>query len=246
MFSFLKNHPFPVDAYFDKSIVLTFAAENSELQRLIPPRLELDTFEDKFGFLAVAVVQTRSLRPRFIPRFLGNDFILIGYRLFVRYTNQLGKRMRGLYILKSETDSRRMELFGNVFTHYNYSTIDVALDTRSTATTIKSEKAGLEIELNTGNSDPALPIDSPFSTWKEARRYAGPLPFTFTTEPSSKEMLIVEGVRREWNPRPVEVVRQNIQFIESLNLDTVRLANAFMVENVPYHWKKGRIEKWDA
>jgi hypothetical protein len=154
--------------------------------------------------------------------------------------------MRGLYILKSETDSKRMEFFGNTFTHYNYSTIDIALETRSTTTAIRSEKAGLGIELDTGSSDPALPVDSPFSTWKEARRYAGPLPFTFTTERGSKEILIVEGVRREWTPRPVAVVRQSVSFIESLDLDTVRLANAFMVENVPYHWKKGRIEKWDA
>lgn len=246
MFSFLKNHPFSVDAHFDTSIVLTFAAEAAELRRLVPPRLELDTFEDKVGFIAVAVVQTKDLRPRFAPRFLGNDFILLGYRVFVRYTNLLGKRMRGLYILKSETDSKRMEFLGNTFTHYNYSTIDIALETRSAVTTIKSEKAGLDIELNTDNSDPALPSGSPFSTWKEARRYAGPLPFTFTTEPGSNEILIVEGVRSEWHPHPVEVVRQSVRFIESLDLTTVRLANAFMVENIPYHWKKGRKEKWDA
>jgi hypothetical protein len=181
-----------------------------------------------------------------MPRFFGNDFVLIGYRIFVRYTDLRGKRTRGLYILKSETDSKRMEFFGNTFTHYNYSTIDIALETRSSVTTIRSEKAGLDIELNTGDEDPPLPVGSPFASWKEARRFAGPLPFTFTTESGSNEILIVEGVRRDWSPRPVEVARQNIQFVQSLELSSLRLANAFFVENIPYHWKKGRVEKWDA
>ena len=246
MFSILKNHPFAVDAHFDKSIVLTFAANATELQRLIPSRLELDIFQETWGFIAVAVVQTRDLRPWFMPRSLGSDFILIGYRIFVRYTDLRGKRTRGLFILKSETDSQQMELFGNTFTHYNYSTIDITLETRASTMTIKSEKAGLDIELNTASSDPPLPADSPFASWKEARRYAGPLPFTFTTESGSNEILIVEGVRRDWSPRPVEVVRQSIQFVESLDLSSLRLANAFFVEDIPYHWKKGRVEKWDG
>lgn len=244
MFSFLRNHPFSVDAFFHKLIVLTFAADQDELRSLAPPRLELDTFEDKHGFLAVAIVQTRGLRPWFAPRLLGNDFTLIGYRVFVKYTDLQGKRMRGLYILKSETDSRRMEFFGNSFTRYNYSTIDVSVETRSETTTIISEKGGLDIQFRSDESDPPLPTGSPFATWKEARRYAGPLPFTFTTETGSNEVLIVEGIRSSWHPRPVDVVRHNIRFIEDLKLDSLRLANAFLVENIPYRWKRGRLETW--
>lgn len=244
MFGFLKNHPFAVDAHFDTSVVLTFAAKATELRKLVPFRLELDTFEEEWGFIAVAIVQTRDLRPWFLPRLFGNDFILIGYRVFVRYTNLLGKRMRGLYILRSETNSSRMELLGNTFTHYNYSTIDIAVDSCPPITTIRSDKGGLEIDLKTVDNDPDLPVGSPFKSWKEARRYAGPLPFTFTVGPDS--VLIIEGVRQDWSPRPVEVVQQRIEFLKTLELDTLILANAFIVEDVPYHWKKGRVEKWSG
>ena len=244
MFRFLQNHPFAVDAHFDTSVVLTFAAKADELRALVPSRLELDTFEEEWGFVAVAVVQTRDLRPWFMPRLFGSDFILIGYRVFVRYTNLRGKRMRGLYILGSKTDSKRMEILGNAFTHYSYSTIDIAIDKRPPITSIESVKDSLKIDVNSGNEGPPLPAGSPFKTWKEARRYAGPLPFTFTV--GSDSVLIIEGVRQDWSPRPVEVVRQNIRFIESLGLDSLRLANAFLVENIPYHWKRGRVEKWDA
>ena len=108
--NFLKNHPFAVEAFFEKSIVVTYAVPKEQLIRLIPECLELDTFQDKWAFLAVALVQTKDLRPKGFPRFLGNDFFLIGYRIFVRYKTNKGKNIRGLYILKSETDNKKMEV----------------------------------------------------------------------------------------------------------------------------------------
>ncbi|MEP2239759.1 MAG: DUF2071 domain-containing protein, partial [Maribacter sp.] len=74
--SFLKNHPFAVEAFFNSSVVLTFAVPKEELQSLIPDKLELDTFEDKWAFIAVAMVQTSALRPKGFPEFMGNDFFL--------------------------------------------------------------------------------------------------------------------------------------------------------------------------
>ena len=110
MFELLKNHPFAVEAFFESSFVLTFAFPKEQIQPLIPECLQLDTFQDKWAFVAVAMVQTKNLRPKGLPEFLGNDFFLIGYRVFVRYTTHEGKRLRGLYILKSETDKKKMEV----------------------------------------------------------------------------------------------------------------------------------------
>src|SRR5688572_6346184 len=125
MFSFLKNHPFAVEAFFESSLVLTFAVSKEQLQNLIPECLELDTFDQKWAFVAAAMVQTEGLRPKGFPKIFGRNFFLIGYRVFVRYTDGAGKRARGLYILKSETDKKAMEFFGNIFTHYNYATTDI-------------------------------------------------------------------------------------------------------------------------
>ncbi len=107
----LKNHPFAVEAFFENSLVLTYAVPKEHLQCLIPPCLELDTFEDKWGFVAVALVQTKDLRPKGAPKFMGNDFFLAGFRIFVKFHNNRGKRLRGLYILKSETNKRKMSFF---------------------------------------------------------------------------------------------------------------------------------------
>jgi hypothetical protein len=266
MLSALKNHPFPVEAFFKQSLVLTFAAPKAELARLIPECLQLDTFKDQWAFIAVAMVRTSGLRPKGWPGVFGSDFFLIGYRVFVTYRTRAGKRLRGLYILKSETDKRRMQFFGNLFTHYHYSTTDI----RQTGHSIRSVGSGLVVEISRDEREVLLPDGSPFADWKEARRYAGPLPFTFSYEKKSAGaaergsgaterragtdpagsgagaglVTIIEGVRENWEPRPVNVTEYRVAFIEHLQLSEVRLANAFVIENIPYYWKKGKTELW--
>ena len=234
-----------MEAFFESSLVFTFAVPKEQINHLIPECLELDTFNDKWAFIAIAMVQTKALRPKGFPKILGNDFFLIGYRVFVRFINQAGKSLRGLYILKSETNKKKMEFFGNIFTHYNYSTTDINQNSKNGITEINSDKSGFKIRIeNAGNESISLPAGSPFADWKEARRFAGPLPFTFTYNPSDKKILIIEGVRENWKPIPVKVIDYNFSFIDNLKINDVKLANAFIIRNIPYYWKKGKIEQW--
>lgn len=247
MLSFLKNHPFAVEAFFERSIVLTFAVPQAALGDMIPACLTLDTFDDKWAFIAVAMVRTTGLRPKGFPAFSGHDFFLIGYRIFVRYTSNSGKRLRGLYILKSETDKMKMQVLGNIFTQYRYTTTDITQTVAGTRTTIKSIRSGLDITFEEPQEDGTpLPAGSPFADWNQARRFAGPLPFTFTYNPGKRQVLIIEGVRQNWTPKPIAVSDHRISFLAGLLPDKCVLANAFIIKNIPYHWKKGRTEIWNG
>lgn len=243
--SFLQNHPFAVEAHFKSSVVLTYALPKAQLEGLIPDCLTLDTYNNQWAFVAVALVQTKNLRPKGFPQFMGNDFFLAGYRIFVRYATNAGKNLRGLYILQSETDKKKMAWFGNIFTHYNYSTIDVQMQEDHNLINIYSKKSGLDIKLKKDeNAD--LPAASPFPDWKTARRFAGPLPFTFTYNKANQKVTIIEGVRQNWIPRPIEVLKAKIAFIDQTKFDNAILANAFINEDIPYYWKKGRTEQWQG
>ena len=242
--SFLRNHPFAVEAFFESSLVLTYAVEKEELQNKIPDCLELDTLNDTWAFIAVAMVQTKNLRPKGFPQFLGNDFFLAGYRIFVRYTTSTGKRLRGLYIIKSETDKKKMVFFGNMFTHYRYTLTDIECEKANSLYYVQSDRSGLNIEVELSSEEEPLPPQSPFRNWKEARRFAGPLPFTFTYNTTTREVLIIEGVRENWMPKPVMVRRANVEFVNQQQFGNVFLANAFILENIPYYWKKGKIDIW--
>jgi hypothetical protein len=244
MLSWLKTHPFAVEAFFDRSLVLTYAAPAADIQALLPAPLVPDTWQDKWGFVAVALVQTRQLRPKGWPALLGHDFCLVGYRAFVRYVTPAGKRLRGLYILRSETDRRHMELLGNLFTHYRYATTDITLTDNASGLLATSRQSDFHIKTAPASPEVVLPAGSPFASWAEARRFAGPLPFTFSVEAAAKRVVIIEGVRQHWQPEPVAIEQAHVGFVGQLPLSSLVLANAFLVRNVPYHWKKGRTEQW--
>lgn len=244
MLAFLKNHPFAVEAFFDCSITLTFAVPKEALQNLIPECLSLDTYKDKCAFIAVAMVQTKGLRPKGFPSFMGNDFFLMGYRVFVRYTTSKGKKLRGLYILKSETDSKKMELGGNLFTHYKFSTTDINLNTVNDLTEVSSQESGFYFKYELNAKAVHLPDNSPFNDWHEARKFSGPLPFTFTLNKKENKVLIVEGVRENWKPKPMNILDYNFPFLQQLNIGKPLLANAFIINDIPYYWRKGEQDLW--
>lgn len=245
MLAFLKDHPFAVEAWFEQSLVLSFAIPKAEAEALLPPCLVPDCYNSEWAFVTAAIVQTKQLRPKGFPKFMGNDFFLIGYRIFVRYKNNAGKNLRGLYILKSETNKKKMEWLGNIFTHYNYSTTDIQCTLSGNQQQIQSRHSGFDVHIQTGNTNIGLPQHSPFPDWAAARRFAGPLPFTFTWDEKNKEVLIIEGVRENWVPEPVKVLHHEFAFLQEMGFSNSILANAFRIRNIPYWWKKGRKEKWN-
>lgn len=227
----LKRHLFAVQAWFDFSLVLTYAWPRAVLEEALPPWLRLDS-EGELGYTAVALVQTRKLRPAGFPAFLGLDFFLAGYRVFTRYRDRRGRNLRGLRIRRSETDSRLMTLLGNLCTHYGYTRVPVRIE-REPRLRVVTPSLDVMVHRPT---EPRLPEGSPFEDWRQARRYAGPLPFTFDYERETHSILLVEGVRQNWNPLPIEVeVRRSPE--------GGRLAAAFLLEKIPYRWKPGVLEQ---
>lgn len=242
MLHLLKRHPIPISAFFRHSLVLTYAFPPEILEPLLPPGLVLDTFRGH-AFLAIALVQTEQLRPSFLPAAMGKDFFLSGYRIFTRLAQ--GTSKRGLQILRSDTDHPWMVCAGNMLTHYNYQLCDVTFEEedRGIHWVIRTQEAAADLEVFARLSDtpPALPSGSPFDTLTEARRFAGPLPYTFDYEEETGSIIGIRATRESWNPQPVEVeVRQNT-FLdhEPFCRTPAALANAFHVREVPYQWQRG-------
>lgn len=239
----LRRHPFAVEAFFDYTVVLTYALPAELLQRALPAPLEVDRHDD-LGFLAIALVKTRAMRPKGFPERLGRNFFLSGYRVFCRFPTQ-GKRLRGLKILRSDTDSRLMVVAGNLMTHYRYHHVQVRERRfeEGVEVEVRSRDGATDLHLVGSLKDPQLPPTSPFSDWRQARKWCGPLPFTFSPEVSSGKMVVVQGVRQQWTPRPLEVQVHLASFLATPLFagEQPVLANAFLVDNVPYWWKRGEL-----
>lgn len=244
-FKYLRRHPFPVAAHFERVVAVSFAFPEAILLPLVPVALEIDTYEG-LGFVTVAMVWTRKLRPAGFPEILGQDFLLVGYRVFTRLPEESGRRLRGLNILRSETDKRRMVWSGNLFTHYHYRHVRVRLEEAGSETRVETFRADgtRTLALTFGSPDDAvsMPQGSPFRDWHTARLFAGPMPFTFSPEDDG-HFIVIEGSRQNWVPRPIPVLDWHVSLFHEAPLRGTKpiLANAFTVEAVSYRWEKGRV-----
>lgn len=96
-----------------------------------------------------------------------------------------------------------MQILGDLFTRYHYSTIDISLKSIATTYEVKSQKGDINILVDTLSAT-ELPAGSPFNDWQEARRFAGPLPFTFSFDSTKKP-----GVDRERRSKGLAPVAGN-------------------------------------
>lgn len=242
----IRRHPFAVAARFDWSLAVVWSWPAGDLAPLCGPGLELDTYEGN-GFVALALVKTRRLRPAGWPEWSGSDFVLAGFRLFTRYTTREGRRLRGLKILGGGTDSWPMVALGALFTHYRYRHLRISTEESADRLEVLAT-GGHEIHLvaRVGRETPEEPPEgSLFPDLRTARRFAGPMPFTFDYEAETESIIRVEGVRDEWRPVPISVeVRTNSFFQQGLfaGMGPGRLANAFLVRDLAYAWKRGIVE----
>jgi hypothetical protein len=238
----LRRHPIAIEAHFDHCLTLTYALPADVLRPLIPPGLELDV-KGQHGFVAVALVQTRSLRPAGLPQICGQDFFLAGYRVFTKFRTSRGTTIRGLRILRSDADRPLMVTGGNLLTHYNYhrcrASFDVSADGMAVA--VHSTDGGGDLVVNARLSEAPLPPDSPFHSIREARYFAGPLPFTFDYEEETHAIVAIKATRSLWRPTPVRVDVTRLSFFDQPAFAgcTPTLAGAFHVADVGYRWERG-------
>ena len=238
----LRRHPLAIDAHLEHCLTLTYALPPHVLRPLLPPGLELETFGG-YGFVAIALVRARSLRPAGLPAAVGRDFFLAGYRIFTTFRRPTGGAIRGLKILRSDTNRAPMVVGGNLLTHYNYHRCEASIDAsadRIHAVVQTSDGAG-DLDLTADLTNPALPPGSPFSSIRDARRFAGPLPFTFDYESATNSIIAINAARTNWRPTPVAVTVGRLAFFNQPAFSgcTPLLAAAFHVERIDYRWARG-------
>jgi hypothetical protein len=116
--------------------------------------------------------------------------------------------------------------------------------------TVRSPGAAADLDVVADlSSRPApLPAGSPFANLEDARRFAGPLPYTFDYEQETNSIVMIKATRSRWEPQPIDVLVRKATFLEHPPFNAVApvLANAFHVENVPYRWARGMVEPLGA
>jgi hypothetical protein len=142
-----------------------------------------------------------------------------------------------------------MVTWGNRLTRYGYrmAEFDYRAQNRMLHLEVKtaSPEADVQLTADISNLSAALPETSPFADVETARRFAGPLQFTFDYDSDSNSIVVVEGRRSNWQPQPVFVRVERMTFFRAAPFKGYRplLASAFYLSDVPYRWERGRRER---
>jgi hypothetical protein len=147
-----------------------------------------------------------------------------------------------------------MAICGNLLTHYNYRRCRarVACDGDGLHILLTTPDGAGDLDVTAGSRDRAatssapnamLPPASPFRSPRDASRFAGPLPFTFDYEAETGSIVAIQARRPNWRPVPVDVDVRRIGFFDQPAFAgcTPRLAAAFRVDDVDYHWNRGMV-----
>jgi hypothetical protein len=241
--SCLRRHPLAMQAFFKRSLVVTWAYPLDILRPLLPPGLVLHGL-DGYGFLATAVVTARALRPVGLPKWAGVDVVLTGYRVFARMPRANGKDLIGLRILRSDVSNPLVGRIGNRLTHYGFRPADAEVqdDGQTLKIAVRTADGAADFAASAHLAEEAsLPAGSPFPKLSVARRFAGPLPNTFDYEQETHSIIVIEGVRSRWEPKQIRVEVERCGFLDDPRFQGVKpiMAGAFVVSGVPYRWRRG-------
>lgn len=155
------------------------------------------------------------------------------------YNKLLGGSERHLAIVQSTPG------LDTLLTHYNHHHCDARIASSSSDgklhVAVRTDDGRGDLDVVANLADSALPVGSPFATMQEARRFAGPLPFTFDYEPETHGMVAIKATRTKWMPAPVGIERHRIGLFDQLVFGghTPVLAAAFHVRDVEYRWGRG-------
>ena len=187
-----------------------------------------------------------------MPAALGRDAVLTGYRIFTRFPTPGGRAMRGLYILRSDSQQRLIVVVGNLLTRYRYrlGSVRLTVDSGRLHATVDSRDgaADLAVTADLGSVPARLPPGSPFADDAAARRFAGPLPYTFHHEAATDSIVVVKAHRSTWRPEPIAVTVTRATFLRQgpfADTEPV-LAQAFHVSGIDYGWHRGHRRALDG
>lgn len=235
----MRPLPFGIKTWFEYFIVLIYSVDKEKAEAMLPYPLVHEEHNGK-ALMAAAFVKSKNFRPFFLPAFAGTSFNLVGYRHMAAYTKADGKTIRGLKIIQSGTNKKWMQRGGNELTQYKFRYNPIVIENTNGDITIKGDGVNILAREAPPEQEIPLPENSIFENWKYARKYGGPLLYTFEVEPENKSVIITEGSRNHWQPRPVHVLQADVDFFKNSPYAEMNpeLSAAYLVKDIPYSWKK--------
>ena len=109
--------PFAANTIWEEAICVNVRVRPDALRPLVPAQFELDLF-DGWAWVSLTASRLKDFGAGPAPRMLRKNFYQATYRAHVTFTDFRGRRMRGCYFVRSETNSPIMSLTANLLPEF--------------------------------------------------------------------------------------------------------------------------------
>ena len=118
--NWLKRLPIHYIGRLQDVRLINFSVDIEEVKPLVPAELSIRNFNGR-AVISMVNVHLRHMRPKGLPKALGFHYQHIGFRLLIDDAHLNKGEAKGIYFLRSFTDTPWVAKVGNWMTHYRLS-----------------------------------------------------------------------------------------------------------------------------
>lgn len=237
--------PFEANTTWAEAVCINIRVDPAALRPLVPDLFELDTY-DGHAFVSLTASRLKDFGVGSLPAALRMNFYQATYRAHVTFTDFRGRKLRGCYFVRSETNSQIMSLTANMLPEFKAHRCGVSpiLMVRDGGKWILSVDSGddpagkVVLVLDTTHPRDALPATSCFPTLAAAREILADFYDAFSYDPDTGEVFILRIDRGDWHIQLPEIVDHYLGFATHgpFPPGTATLDSVFYFQNTPYRW----------
>ena len=231
-------HLSAIRGIIDRRILVNFRVDADVLARVLPSPFRPKIVKG-MGMAGVCLIRLKSIRPRFLPSFLGISSENAAHRIAVEW-DQDGETKEGVFIPRRDTSSRLNALVGGrLFPGvHNHAVFDV-----------REHDAHFRIELNSDDRQTHLLVDghlaqnipggSIFTSISEASDFfkRGSLGYSVGNEPDCYDGLELRSF--DWQVQPLAVNRVESSYFENRDLfppGSTEFDCALLMRGIEHEW----------
>jgi Uncharacterized conserved protein (COG2071) len=214
--------PFETNTIWAEAVCVNIRVRPESLRQLVPPSFDLDLYQE-WGFISLTASRLREFGVGLLPRALRMNFYQATYRAHVTFTDFRGRKLRGCFFVRSETNSHLMSLTANLlpeFKAHHCSTYPMLMvrDGDHFILTVDTgdDPAGkVVLVLDTSCPQERLPASSCFPSRAMAYEHIGEVANAFSLDPDTGDVLILRIERGPWQFCIPDVIDHYLGYIQA-------------------------------
>ena len=237
--------PFDANTTWAEAVCVNYRVDPAALRTLVPDVFDLDLY-DGWAFVSLTASRLKDFGVGWAPRALRMNFYQATYRAHVVYTDFRGRRQRGCYFVRSDTNSPLMSTTANLlpeFRAHRCATHPILM-VRQGDHLVLSVDSGADpagkvvLVLDTSGDIEGMPAGSCFRSREDARALIVDFYDAFAYDPREREVFFLRIERGDWRLRVATPLDHYLGFFQHgpFSPDNAELDSVFYFTDCPYRW----------